>query len=152
MKRPTLVLLAVLASGCGTPLLNSPVSARSTRWELAVRGVTDGPDSINVSPMLAYKADDGDRFLHLSVSLRNVSERTQKWNWPRCSLDLGDREYLPRLVMLDSVMAMVAEGTLEIRPGELIERQVIFPYPEGKTLPTHLTCGEVVVPLKLQPS
>jgi len=151
MKSLILVLLAVLASGCGTPLLNSPVSARSERWELAVRGVTDGPDSINVQ-MFRYVPEDGDRFLHVSVSLRNVSAEPRKWNWSRCGLDRGDRQYLPRLVMYDMVMSAPAEGALEVYPGVLIERQVVFAYPEGRALPTRLTCGEIVVPLTLQPS
>jgi hypothetical protein len=146
--RALLALAPLLLGGCGSSLMNARVDVRSRDWELAVRSVMDGPNSVFVQ-QYRYVPDDGGRFLHVFVTLRNVGAQRRKWNWARCGLDLGDRQYLPTRVLYDIVLSAPAADVLELDPNEEVERRIIFTYPED-ALPARLTCGELVVPLHLR--
>ncbi len=145
-----LCALAFLMFGCGSTLMKQRVETTGHEWQLAVREVQDGPNSMAVQNF-NYKPGSDERFLHVWVTLRNLSSQKRKWNWPRCGLDHGDKEFLPSFVLLDMIVNAPAEEVQDLDAGEEIERRVVFTYPDEGPLPTRLTCGELVIPLSLTP-
>ncbi|HEY5961404.1 MAG TPA: hypothetical protein VIV60_32825 [Polyangiaceae bacterium] len=150
--RPAAALLTLALSlpvaGCGSTLMKQHVEANAKQWHLVVREVQDGPNSMPVQNF-RYEPESGERFLHVWVTLRNDASQKRKWNWPRCGLDHGDKEYIPTLVLFDLMVNAPAEQEQELDPSETIERRVIFTYPDAGPLPTRLRCGELDVPLQL---
>jgi hypothetical protein len=77
--------------------MNQRVENRARDWTLAVREVSDGPNSISFHNINPVPGDDV-RFLRVFVTLRNDVAQKRTWNWPRCGLDHGDEEILANII------------------------------------------------------
>jgi len=139
----------LLALGCSSTLMNQPVHSEARGWEVTVREVSDGPNSLNVE-MRRYVPADGDRFIHVFLTLKNASGAKREWNWPRCDLDHGSDSVVPTLDLYDTLILAPVGAVESVDAGDKIERRIVFAFPQDGPLPTRLRCGEVVVPLALK--
>jgi hypothetical protein len=131
--------------------MNTRVEARAKDWTVAVTRVVDGPGRYNMGGSTTYVPADGERFLWISVTVRNDRQSTQTFTYDRCGLDLGSREVLPSIVDRDMViLSEIHDKQDNIGVGEVVSRRLIFSYPEAR-YPTRLVCGEAVIPLALHP-
>lgn len=139
----------LLAVGCSSTLMNQPVHSEARGWEVTVREVSDGPNSLNVEAR-RYVPADGDRFIHVFLTLKNTSGAKREWNWPRCDLDHGSDSVLPTLDLYDTLILAPVGAVESVDAGDMIERRIVFAFPEAGPLPTRLRCADVVVPLALK--
>jgi hypothetical protein len=143
--------LALAAGACGgTTLMNQRVEAKAKDWTIAVTEVSDGPNRYNMGGNVTYVPADDERFLWVSLSIRNDRAAAQTFTYDRCGIDLNSQEVLPSVVdRAWVILSEIHDKQDEMKPGEVVTRRLVFSYPESR-LPTRLTCGEAVIPLKLQ--
>jgi hypothetical protein len=145
-----LFVLAALLGACGgTMLMNQRVEAKAKDWTLGVTQVVDGPNRYNMGGNVTYVPGSDERFLWISVTVRNDRAAEQTFNYDRCGLDLDSKQVLPSIVDRDWViLSEIHDGQDNVKAGEVVNRRLIFSYPDNR-YPTRLTCGEAVLPLKL---
>jgi hypothetical protein len=144
------LLCALLATACGTTLLNRPIESKAKEWTLVVDKLRDGPNSYGTGNG-HIEPESGARFLWFNVRLRNDAAVTRSFNYDRCDVDAGEERLLPSIVDRDIAINAEAPGVEELEPGEEITRILIFTYPEER-MPTRLQCGELSIPLNLAQS
>lgn len=138
---------ALWLGGCGRTIMNQPVSRVGDSWTLVVRKVTDGPNGIDQGNVI-LSPKKGDRFIWVSITLRNDQGQARKFNFDRCDLDLGENVVLPGVVTHDMAIGYLSDMNRapELAPSESIDRRVIFAYPTGQA-PTRLRCEPMMFPL-----
>jgi hypothetical protein len=142
--------LALSAAACGTTLMNQRVEAKAKDWNIAVTEVSDGPNRYNMGGNVTYVPGDDERFLWVSVAIRNDRAAEQTFTYDRCGLDLDSREVLPSVVdRAWVILSEIHDKQDDVKPGEVVTRRLVFSYPENR-YPTRLTCGEAVLPLTLK--
>jgi hypothetical protein len=144
------VVLSLFALGlgaCGRTVINQPIHRAGDGWTFVVRKLTDGPNGMDQGNVV-LKPKKGDRFIWVSITLRNEQGQPRKFNFDRCDLDLGANGVVPGVVTHDMAMGYPSEMNRapELAPGESIDRRVIFAYPKGQS-PTRLHCEPMVFPL-----
>ena len=149
MSRSIVVLVSSFAlwlSACGRTVINQPINRAGDGWTLVVRKLTDGPNGIDQGNVIV-KPTKGNRFIWVSITLRNEQGQARKFNFDRCDLDAGATGVVPGVVTHDMFgypSDMNREPQLDA--GESIDRRVIFTYPKGQS-PTRLRCEPMVFPL-----
>ena len=91
-------------TGCGTTLISHPIERQSDGWTVRLDRMAEGYDSPPLgagllTPGTIYKPDDGQRFLHLYLKIRNDAATRRPFHYDQCDLDLGDRHIEPGLVI-----------------------------------------------------
>jgi hypothetical protein len=150
VSRSIMVVLSSFAlclGACGHTVLDQPVPREGDGWTLVVRKLTDGPNGIDQGNVV-LKPKKGDRFIWVSLTLRNDQRQPRKFNFDRCDLDTGTKAIVPGVVTHDMMIGYPSDMNREpeLAPGESIDRRLIFPYPGGQS-PTRLTCAPMVFPL-----
>jgi hypothetical protein len=140
-------LFALWLGACARTVLNQPVHREGDGWKLVVRKVTDGPNGFDKGDVIIKPGPD-ERFIWVTLTLRNDQQQARTFDFKHCDLDWGDKPLVPDLVSHDMVMGYAVE--LPLRPqlaaGESIDRRLVFLFPEGRS-PTRLRCESMVVPL-----
>ena len=138
--------LALWSGACARTVMEQPINRQGDGWTLVVRKVTDGPNGVDTGNV-AYTPKKGDRFIWVSITLRNDQRQARKFNFDRCDLDRGTDAIVPGFVNHDMFgYAVEMNREPELAPGESIDRRLIFPYPKVQS-PTRLTCAPMVIPL-----
>jgi Domain of unknown function (DUF4352) len=139
--------LVLSLGACARTVMDQPVNRVGDDWTLVVRKVTDGPNGIDQGNVI-LKPKAGDRFIWISLTLRNDQRQPRKFNFDRCDLDMGENAVVPGVVTHDMVIGYPSSMNREpeLAPGESINRRIIFPYPQGRS-PTRLNCAPMVFPL-----
>jgi hypothetical protein len=140
-------VFALCLAACGRTIMNQPVNRLGDGWTLVVRKLTDGPNGIDQGNVI-IKPKKGDRFIWVSITLRNDQGQARKFNFDRCDLDLGSDAVVPGVVTHDMSIGYLSDMNRapELEPRESIERRLIFAYPQGQS-PTRLRCEPMVFPL-----
>ena len=88
-----------------------------------VRKLTDGPNGIDQGDVI-IKPKKGDRFIWVSLTLRNDSGQARKFNFDRCDLDMGANVVLPGVVTHDMSIGYLSDmgRAPALDPRESIER------------------------------
>jgi hypothetical protein len=150
MTRSIVVALSLFASSmgaCARTVMDQPVNRAGDGWTLIVRKVTDGPNGFDEGNVI-IKPKKGDRFIWVTITLRNDERQPRKFSFDRCDLDVQGGVLVPGMINHDMVIGYATELPREpqLDPGESIDRRLVFPYPEGQS-PTRLSCAPMVIPL-----
>jgi hypothetical protein len=158
--RPLSERVALMALGCalavsvgacgGTTLMNQRVEAKAKDWTIAVTEVSDGPNRYNMGGNVTYVPADNERFLWISMTVRNDRAAAQTFTYDRCGIDFDSREVLPSIVdRAWVILSEIYDKQDDMKPGEVVSRRLVFSYPDDR-YPTRLACGEATMPLTLK--
>jgi hypothetical protein len=103
VSRSIVVLVSSFAlwlSACGRTVINQPINRAGDGWTLVVRKLTDGPNGIDQGNVIV-KPTKGNRFIWVSITLRNEQGQARKFNFDRCDLDAGATAVVPGVVTHD---------------------------------------------------
>ena len=140
------VLSLVLLAGCATTLLEQDVRRQSDGWTVTFHKLADGPNRFTTRDATDYHPTDGERFLWVTLSVRNDGRTARQFSFDSCALDLGNGASLPLYVGMNLGYQAQITKTPELDGGEEITRKLAFGYPEGK-LPERLVCFGNEIPL-----
>jgi hypothetical protein len=136
-------------TGCGTTLISHPIERQSDGWTVRLDRMAEGYDSPPLgagllTPGTIYKPDDGQRFLHLYLKIRNDAATRRPFHYDQCDLDLGDRHIEPGLVINYNGPVHEIPTPEAYDAGEESARWLIFSYPEHR-YPTRLQCQALTI-------
>jgi hypothetical protein len=143
-----LVLALVLLTGCATTLLEQDIRRASDGWTVTFHKLADGPNRFTTRDATDYHPAGGERFLWVTLSVRNDAGTARQFSFDSCALDLGAGAgaSLPLYVGMNLGYQAQITKTPELDAGEEITRKLAFGYPEGK-LPERLVCFGNEIPL-----
>jgi hypothetical protein len=141
---PLLLLSAV--AGCATTLLEQDIRRQSDGWTVTFHKLADGPNGFTSRDAINYHPESGQRFLWVTLSVRNDGTGARQFPFDSCALDLGDTTYLPLYVGMNFGTQAQITKTPQLDAGEEITRKLAYGYPEGK-FPEHLVCFGNAIPL-----
>jgi hypothetical protein len=141
------LLALVLFTGCATTLLAQDIQRQSDGWTVTFHKLTDGPDGFTTTDATNYSPSKGQRFLWVTLSVRNDSKKARQFTFDSCALDGDGASYLPLYVGYN--FGTTAEVTKSQGFGGLeeITRKLAFGYPKGR-FPDRLVCFGNQIPLK----
>jgi hypothetical protein len=147
---PPLLLLSLLSlsavAGCATTLLEQDIQRQSDGWTVVFHKLTDGPNGFTSRGAIDYHPESGQRFLWVTLSVRNDGAQPRQFPFDSCALALGGTAYLPLYVGMNFGTQAEITKTPELEAGEEITRKLAYGYPEGKA-PEHLVCFGNEIPL-----
>jgi hypothetical protein len=143
---PLLPLLLLVVAGCATTLLEEDIQRQSDGWTVVFHKLADGPNGFTSRGAVMYHPESGQRFLWVTLSVRNDAASAREFPFDSCALDLGDTAYLPLYVGMNFGTQAEITKTPELSAGEEITRKLAYGYPEGK-LPDRLVCFGNEIPL-----
>lgn len=141
------LLAALTAGACAHTVLDQPVDRRGDDWSVTVRKITNGPSSIDTGNIV-YRPERGERFVWVTLTLRNDQSQPRKFSFDRCDLDAGGDVILPSFVTHDFPIgyATPLNREPELGPGQSTDRRLVYAYPKDRS-PTRLQCAPMVFPL-----
>jgi hypothetical protein len=144
-RRAALVAVgaALAAAGCGHIVLKDARVAGDD-WSLVVQLFKDGPDSFSAGHVY-FVPGPGERLFWVRVSLRNDAAAAREFNFDRCDLDNGNAAVVPGAVAAAPI-SYETDRASAVRPGETLERWLLFSYPKDHS-PARLSCAPMVVRL-----
>jgi len=141
------LLPLLLLTGCATTLLEQDIHRASDGWTVTFHKLDDGPNRFTSRDAVDYHPTDGERFLWVTLSVRNDAPTARQFSFDSCALDLNDGASLPLYVGMNLGYQAQITKTPELAAGEEITRKLAFGYPENK-LPDRLVCFGNEIPLK----
>jgi hypothetical protein len=142
------VLLPVSLSGCATTLLEQDIQRQSDGWAIVFHKLADGPNGFTSRGAIDYHPESGERFLWVTLTVRNDAASARQFPFDSCALDMGSNTYLPLYVGMNFGTQAEVTKTPELAAGEEITRKVAYGYPEGR-FPEHLICFGSEIPLAM---
>src|SRR5215471_13612920 len=88
----------LLLAGCATTLLEQDLQRRSDDWTVTFHKLADGPNGFTSVDATNYHPESGQRFLWVTLTIRNDAPRARLFPFDSCALDQGDTTYLPLYV------------------------------------------------------
>jgi hypothetical protein len=147
---------AVLVSAMAFTLAGCPYQAMVVRdvkvagdsWSLNIQFLQDGPDAFSTGGFGAtyYTPAAGERFFWLRVTLRNDAWVTRVFNFERCDLDVPYGPAAEAALVATAPVVFKADSAVTLRPGESVDRYLIFAYPRNVS-PARLYCAPMAVRL-----
>jgi hypothetical protein len=136
-------------AACGTTLLAQPIERQADAWTIRLERMAEGFDSPPLgagvfTPGTIYKPEDGQRFLHLFMKIRNEAPAPRTFSYEGCDLDLSDGRITPGVITNYNGVAQEIAKSESYSPGDEKSRWLIFSYPEGK-YPTRLKCQSITI-------
>ena len=149
--RPALLscLALVLFVGCATTLLEQDIKRQSDGWTLTFHKLADGPNGFTSRDAIDYHPTSGQRFLWVTLSVRNDALRSRQFSFESCAINQGDTAYLPLYVGMNFGYQAQITKTPVLEANEEITRKLAFGYPEG-VAPERLICFGNEIPLQQQ--
>jgi len=136
----------LLVAGCATTLLEQDIQRQSDGWTVVFHKLADGPNGFTTRDATDYHPSSGQRFLWVTISVRNDARGARQFPFDSCALELGDTAFLPLYVGMNLGYQAEVSKTPELSAGEEITRKVAYGYPEGK-FPDRLVCFGNEIPL-----
>ena len=140
-------LAFLLLASCGTTLLKKDLRRQSDGWTVEFHELAAGPDGFTTRGGAGFVPASGDRFLWVTLSVRNDARARRTFTFDSCGLERGEQDSLPLYVGFPLGTSAETSAEPEPAPGEVITRKLAFAYPEGK-LPARLTCFGNVIELQ----
>jgi hypothetical protein len=140
------LLPLLLLTGCATTLLEQDVRRESDGWTVTFHKLADGPNRFTSRDAIDFHPTSGERFLWVTLSVRNAARAARQFSFDSCALDLDNKASLPLYVGMNLGYQAQITSTPELDAGEEITRKLAFGYPEGK-LPERLVCFGNEIPL-----
>ena len=132
VRRALLSLCAlVLFAGCATTLLEQDIKRQSDGWTVTFHKLADGPNGFTSNDAVQYHPTSGQRFLWVTLSVRNDALRSRQFSFESCAINQGDTAYLPLYVGMNFGYQAQITKTPVLDAGEEITRKLAFGYPEG---------------------
>jgi hypothetical protein len=136
-------------AGSGTPLISRPIEQEADGWNLRLESMAEGYDSppIGAGPLTGgtiYTPQDGQRFLHVLLKIRNESSSPRPFLYDACDVDMEGGFVRPGVVTSYNGVVRAVGPTESYGAGEENSRRLIFSYPNGK-YPTRLRCDGVTI-------
>ncbi|HXJ21037.1 MAG TPA: hypothetical protein VMT03_12465 [Polyangia bacterium] len=136
----------VLMAGCATTLVEQDIQRQSDGWTVVFHKLADGPNGFTTRNAFNYRPESGQRFLWVTLSVRNDGHGAREFPFDSCALNLGDTAYLPLYVGMDFGTQAEVSKSPELSAGEEITRKLAYGYPEGQ-FPSRLVCFGNEIPL-----
>lgn len=108
--------------------------------------MTDGPNGFTSRGAIDYHPESGERFLWVTLSVRNDAASARQFPFDSCALDMGSNTYLPLYVGMNLGTQAEVTKSPELAAGEELTRKLAYGYPEGR-FPEHLICFGNEIPL-----
>jgi hypothetical protein len=140
-------LALLLLAGCATTLVEQDIQRQSDGWTVVFHKLADGPNGFTTRDATDYHPGSGQRFLWVTLSLRNDAPKARQFPFDSCALNMGDTAFLPLYVGMNFGTQAEVSKTPELSAGEEITRKVAYGYPEGK-FPDRLICFGNEIPLQ----
>jgi hypothetical protein len=144
---PVALLSLVLFAGCATTLLEQDIKRQSDGWTVTFHKLADGPNGFTSNDAVDYHPTSGQRFLWVTLSVRNDALRAREFSFESCAINQGDTAYLPLYVGMNFGYQAQITKTPMVDAGEEITRKLAFGYPEGIP-PERLLCFGNEIPLQ----
>ena len=146
--RPALLslLALVLFAGCATTLLEQDIKRQSDGWTVVFHKLTDGPNGFTSRGAIDYHPESGERFLWVTLSVRNDGAGARQFPFDSCALDVGGSSYLPLYVGMNLGTQAEVTKSPELAAGEELTRKLAYGFPEGR-FPERLICFGNEIPL-----
>jgi hypothetical protein len=141
------LLPMLLIAGCATTLVEQDIQRQSDGWTVVFHKLADGPDGFTSRDAVNYHPTSGQRFLWVTLSVRNDAPSARQFRFDNCGLDQGGTAYLPLYVGMNFGTQAEITAAPELAAGEEITRKLAYGYPEGK-LPDRLLCSGNEIPLQ----
>ena len=142
------LLSLVLFTGCATTLLEQDIRRQSDGWTVTFHKLADGPDGFTSNDAVTYTPKKGQRFLWVTLTVRNDARNARQFNFDSCALDGGDgTAYLPLYVGMNLGTQAETSKSTGFGGEEEITRKLAFGYPKGQ-FPQRLVCFGNEIPLK----
>jgi len=141
------LLAVVLFAGCATTLLEQDIKRQSDGWTLTFHKLADGPNGFTSNDAIDYHPTSGQRFIWVTLSVRNDALRPREFSFESCAINQGDTAYLPLYVGMNFGYQAQITKTPTLDAGEEITRKLAFGYPEG-IAPERLICFGNEIPLQ----
>jgi hypothetical protein len=126
-------------AGCATTLLEQDIQRQNDGWTIVFHKLADGPNGFTSRGATDYHPESGERFLWVTLSVRNDAASARQFPFDSCALDMGSNTYLPLYVGMNFGTQAEVTKTPDLAAGEEITRKVAYGYPEGR-FPEHLIC------------
>ena len=137
----------VLFAGCATTLLEQDIKRQSDGWTVTFHKLADGPNGFTSNDAIQYHPTSGQRFLWVTLSVRNDARSSRQFSFESCAINQGDTAFLPLYVGMNFGYQAQITKTPVIDAGEEITRKLAFGYPEG-IAPERLICFGNEIPLQ----
>jgi hypothetical protein len=144
---PLSLLGLVLFAGCATTLLEQDIKRQGDGWTITFHKLADGPNGFTSNDAIDYHPTSGQRFLWVTLSVRNDAGSSRQFSFDSCGINQGDTAYLPLYVGMNFGYQAQITKTPMLDAGEEITRKLAFGYPEG-ALPDRLICSGNEIPLQ----
>jgi len=145
--RVALLLSLVLVAGCATTLVEQEIQRQSDGWTITFHKLADGPNGFTSVDATNYHPESGQRFLWVTLTVRNDARQGREFPFDSCALDLGQSASLPLYVGINFGTQAEVSKKPSLAAGEEITRKLAYGYPEGK-FPERLVCFGNEIPLQ----
>jgi hypothetical protein len=136
----------LMMAGCATTLVEQDIQRQSDGWTVVFHKLADGPNGFTTRNAINYHPESGQRFLWVTLSVRNDGRVAREFPFDSCALNLGSTAYLPLYVGMNLGTQAEMSKEPELSPGEEITRKLAYGYPEGQ-VPDRLICFGNEIPL-----
>lgn len=133
------LLPLVLLTGCATTLLEQDIRRQSDGWTVTFHKLEDGPDSFATTFGGGFRPAPGQRFLWVTLGVRNDARVARKFSFDSCALYAYANTYLPVYVGLNIGHGADVTKQPVLAGGEEITRKLAFGYPKYM-FPDRLVC------------